>query len=296
MKKQMIFPLLSAFFCIFVSACRQDETRPQPQGTAMRFAVTHPEQATRATDTGFEAGDKMGLYVAQAGSVPEIGGQLVNNEALTLQSDGQWSAARTLYWDEGTYDAYAYYPHQTEISSITNLPFSVAPDQSTATEADGAMGGYEQSDLMWACSKGVVAGSEPIALQFKHIMSRLTVRLVKGEDFEGEMPTDAEVYIHNVVPQATIDLAAGVATRDMHAERKSIRARQVGETKFAAIIVPQRVPNRLPLIEVEMKGVSYLYESTFVFRQGMNHTVNLIISDTPDNIKIEIGGEIQNWN
>lgn len=38
-----------------------------------------------------------------------------------------------------------------------------------------------------------------------------------------------------------------------------------------------------------------LYESRFQFKPGTEHLVNFIISDNPDQVKIEIGGEIQNW-
>lgn len=44
-----------------------------------------------------------------------------------------------------------------------------------------------------------------------------------------------------------------------------------------------------------MKGVSYMYESKFVFKPGVEHLVNLIITNNPDNVKIEIGGEVENW-
>ena len=44
-----------------------------------------------------------------------------------------------------------------------------------------------------------------------------------------------------------------------------------------------------------MKGVSYLFESKFVFKPGVEHLVNLVITDNPDKVKIEIGGEIENW-
>ena len=64
---------------------------------------------------------------------------------------------------------------------------------------------------------------------------------------------------------------------------------------FSAILVPQRVENRQPLVEVVMKGVSYMYESKFVFKPGVEHLVNLIITNNPDNVKIEIGGEVENW-
>ena len=51
----------------------------------------------------------------------------------------------------------------------------------------------------------------------------------------------------------------------------------------------------MPLIEVVMDGVSYLYESTFQFKSGTEHLVNFVISGNPEQIKIEIGGEIVGW-
>lgn len=294
MKKHIISGIGFALALLALVACA-DDNEPQykdARHTPMTFEVTHPSQ-TRATATSFEGGDRIGLYVAQADAPLEIGGNLVNNEALTYNGS-RWTAAHTLYWDEGTYNAYAYYPYIQGVSSIDDQPFSVATDQSTAKTAT-ALGGYEASDLLFATSKGIKASASPINLTFKHIMSKLKIRLVKGEDFEGEMPTTAQVYIHNTVPTATIDLQAGMATRYVKGTQQTITAHQDDDYVFSAILVPQRVENRLPLVEVVMKGVSYMYESKFVFKPGVEHLVNLIITNNPDNVKIEIGGEVENW-
>ena len=294
MKKHIISGIGFALALLALVACA-DDNEPQykdARHTPMTFEVTHPSQ-TRATTTSFEGGDRIGLYVAQADAPLEIGGNLVNNEALTYNGS-RWTAAHTLYWDEGTYNAYAYYPYIQGVSSIDDQPFSVATDQSTAKTAT-ALGGYEASDLLFATSKGIKASASPINLTFKHIMSKLKIRLVKGEDFEGEMPTTAQVYIHNTVPTATIDLQAGVATRYVKGTQQTITAHQDDDYVFSAILVPQRVENRQPLVEVVMKGVSYMYESKFVFKPGVEHLVNLIITNNPDNVKIEIGGEVENW-
>lgn len=294
MKKHIISGIGFALALLALVACA-DDNEPQykdARHTPMTFEVTHPSQ-TRATATNFEGGDRIGLYVAQADAPLEIGGNLVNNEALTYNGS-RWAAAHTLYWDDGTYNAYAYYPYIQGVSSIDDQPFSVATDQSTAKTAT-ALGGYEASDLLFATSKGIKASASPINLTFKHIMSKLKIRLVKGEDFEGEMPTTAQVYIHNTVPTATIDLQAGMATRYVKGTQQTITAHQDDDYVFSAILVPQRVENRQPLVEVVMKGVSYMYESKFVFKPGVEHLVNLIITNNPDNVKIEIGGEVENW-
>ncbi len=127
-------------------------------------------------------------------------------------------------------------------------------------------------------------------------MSKLSIRLIKGEDYEGEIPETATIYIHNTVTEASIDLMAGVATKALRGVRKSVTARQDSRTSYSAIIVPQRLENRVPLIEVVMNGVSFLYESKFLFKPGIHHIVNLVIDKNPEQIKIEIGGEITDWN
>lgn len=294
MKKHFISSIAFVMAILGLAACSDDgeQQYKDARHTPMTFTVTHPSQ-TRATATDFENGDRIGLYVAQADAPLEIGGNLVNNEALT-RNGSSWTAARTLYWDDGTYNAYAYYPYMQGVSSISDQPFSVSTDQSTAKTAT-ALGGYEASDLLFATTKGIKASASPINLTFKHIMSKIKIRLIKGEDFEGEMPATADVYIHNTVPTATVDLQAGVATRYVKGTRQTIKAQQEGAYSYSAIVVPQRIDNRQPLVEVVMKGVSYLFESKFVFKPGVEHLVNLVITDNPDKVKIEIGGEIENW-
>lgn len=285
---------LCAVAVALLTACADDDA-PQykdAKSTPMTFVADHPSMV-RATDSNFETGDRIGLYVSAAGAPLEIGGNLVNNEALTFDGS-QWKAARTLYWDEGTYNAYDYYPYIKDVSSVEDQLFSVSVDQSTVRTST-SLGGYEASDLLFATSKGVRASDEPVQLAFRHIMSKITIRLVKGEDFEGEMPKNATVYVHNTVTEATIDLQAGVATRHAKAPRQTITAHHDGDNLYSAIVVPQRIENRMPFIEVIMNNMSYLYESKFLFKPGMEHFVNLIIPNNPNSTKIEIGGGIKNW-
>ena len=277
-----------------LASCSNDDSTEAPKSakdTPMTFDVIHPSQ-TRATATEFENGDKIGVYIAKADAPLEIGGNTLNNVPLTLTS-GTWTPSQNLYWDEGTYNAYAYYPYMS-VTSIEDQPVSVATDQSKGA-TDGEKSAYEASDLLYAQAKGLTASTSPVTLSFRHIMSKLTIRLVKGEDFEGDMPTDAEIYIHNTVPTATLDISAGIVTRDVKGKTSTIKARQESDFQFGAIIVPQRLDNRVPLVEVIMKGVSYLFESKFLFKPGVDHLVNLVITDNPEQVKIEVGGEVENW-
>ena len=51
------------------------------------------------------------------------------------------------------------------------------------------------------------------------------------------------------------------------------------------------------LLEVVVNNVSYLQEDTFQFKVG-RHTLSLIINSNPDQVPVDIGGEIvggRNW-
>ena len=165
-----------------LAACTDDRNEPTAIGnngkTEMKFTLSHPSQ-TRATDTSFEQGDAVGLYVAEASAPLEIAGNIVNNERLVF-SGTKWVADHKLYWDNGSYNVYAYYPQMPHVSSVTDLPFQVSTDQTVAggQEPDG----YEASDLLYSSALGVAASADPVNLMFSHIMSKLSIRLIKGEE------------------------------------------------------------------------------------------------------------------
>lgn len=304
--KPTIHTIYTACICLLSSmamvSCGQEETagsKETGRNDVMQFRIAHPSQqqtapASRATETDFETNDRIGLFVCGENEPLQVGGNYVNNASLTYNGTA-WTPARPIYWNDGSYDVYAYYPFSSPILSTDEMEFRVAADQSTAGTAD-AVGGYEASDFLWASAKKQTAGNDAVALKFKHCMSKLTVRLIKGEDYEGdELPQDAEVFIHNTVPNATIDLAAGIATKTLYGTEATLKAKAAGNNRYTAIVVPQRITNRCPLVEVVMKGVSYLMESAFVFKPGMHHIVSLTITKNPEQVKIEIGGEIENW-
>ncbi|WP_270487319.1 fimbrillin family protein [Butyricimonas synergistica] len=279
------------FLCLS-AGCSNSDRETVPDDLFVTFDVVHPALA-RATSTTFEAGDQVGVFLTERDAPLEVSGNYVNNELLTY-SGSTWESARNIYWNDGTYDVFGYYPYVSPLTSVDDMPFEVASDQ-TIEGNENALGAYEASDFLWAKAKAVTAGEGAVKLVFAHRMSKLNVRLVKGDDYEGELPEEAEVYVHNTVPSATIDLSVGVVTRNPYATARTIRAKKTGVQQYSAIVVPQRMDNSKPLVEVVMKGVAYLVESRFVFKPGIQHTITVVISKNPEQVKIEIGGEIENW-
>ncbi len=283
--------------CLIAMMSCQKMTNEAPlyEEGQMRFEMNHP--ATKATATEFEQGDKIGLYVTSYEETPvplQISGNWANNIAA-VKTGKDWVTAKKIFWSEGRMDVYAYYPYMT-ITSVDEQPFSVALDQN-AEGVDGALGGYEASDFLWAKTEAAVASDESVALSFQHRLTKFVIKLVKGPDYQGVLPIESELYIHNVVPTATIDFATGAVTKDMFGEPATIKARRVDDETFEAIIVPQRVDSRRPFIEYIANGVSYLIEDTFQFKAGKQHTLSLTINSNPDQVSVEIGGAVVGgWN
>lgn len=290
--KFLIAVLPMSVIALCMTSCQSDENELcGGNEKVMKFEFAFPGEKTgaktRATDTSFEKADRVGVFVTGNKQTVESAGNYVTNVALDF--DGiKWNSSIPLYWNEGVYDAYAYFPYKETIIDVMDMPVTIATEQNLGT-------GYADSDFLWASKKGITASDGVVNLQFSHRMSLMMIELVKGDGYEGGLPDNAEVYIHNTMTDGTVDLNAGVVTKDKHATAKTIHARSLGNHRYAAIIMPQRLDNRVPLVEVVSYGVSYLYESKFIFRQGIQHNVQLKLSKNPDELKIQIGGEIVTW-
>ncbi len=284
-----------ATLALVIAGCENSDNIPIVEDGVMQIEVLHPS-ATRATETSFENGDVIGLYATEYSgdfAAPlQISGNWANNVATTF--DGKsWTPAKKIFWSENKMDVYGYYPYMTPTSIDEHL-WSVQLDQSTP-ETAVALSGYEASDFLWGKATSVSQTDGDVQLEFKHCCSKLVVKLVKGADYSGVLPTESELYIHSTVPTATVDFVNGAVVKDIYGEMKTIKARRVDDGTFEAVIIPQRMETRRPFIEYIANGVSYLYEGTFVFKAGKLHTLELTINSNPDQIEVEVGGNVDNW-
>ena len=87
---------------IIIAGCNKVEVPEAVLDGAMHFNVSHP--ATKATETAFEAGDKMGVYItAYEGEKPlalQLGGNFKNNNPVTF--DGKKWTADPVLWSRAT--------------------------------------------------------------------------------------------------------------------------------------------------------------------------------------------------
>ena len=254
---------------------------------------------TRAAGTSFEIGDKMGLYAVEYNGDEvaslQVAGNFINNEALTCNGSA-WVGARTLYWSDKPCDFYGIYPYQ-EPATVSEYLFDLPTDQNSP-ETDDALSGYEAADLLWAKATKVSRGDGAVQLQFKHMMSRVVVKIERGEKYEGELPEDITVHLYNTVTTAEVDFTHGSLQRYAHGEKETITMKQLSGDTFAAIVVPQNIERRTPLVEITMEGIAYLLNYSMSFRPGYQHTITVTLNSSPEQEKIEISidGSIEDWN
>lgn len=253
----------------------------------IRFECALP--STKATAESFEIGDKVSVwaveYAAEEAPELQLGGNFLNNELLTYNGSA-WTPSRKVYWSEKPCDFYAVYPC-IRPNSVESYVFEIQADQN-APETDGALGGYEASDLLFAKAENVSRADGKVRLQFKHMMSKCVVNVIKGDKFEGEFPEDIAVHIYNTVTTADLNLANGSVEKYALGNKKTITMKKLASDKFEAVVIPQNIERRTPLIEISMGGIAYLMEYSLSFKPGYQHTINLTVNTSPDQEKFEI--------
>ena len=286
-----------AISLIAIFSCNKQS--PDFSDSQISFVLSLPCE-TRATSSSFETGDEVSLYAVEydgLNSMPlQVGGNWFNNEKLTY--DGSvWNSARALYWSNVACDFYAFYPYQASIGTMERYSFSLATDQNSP-RSSSELGGYEASDLMYASATNVSRSAGSVNLTFRHIMSKLVVSVNKGEQFEGEIPNNIVAHVYNTVTDCHVNWLEGSVEKDLFGSKKTLTMKKINNSQFEAILVPQYIEKRTPLIELTMDGIAYLLETSISFRPGYTHTIIVTLNTSPDQeqIEISIDPEASPWN
>lgn len=243
---------------------------------------------TRASDTGFADGDKIGIYVVdyngdQPGELLSVGNRADNLRFTYDESNRTWTPDHEIYYkDKHTkIDIYGYYPfHSEAIEDVSSVDFEVQKDQST--EGNGSvLGGYEQSDFLWGASLGNSPSDRTINLQLSHRLASARVTLQEGTGFEsGEWGTlEKSVMIQNAQRKATINLKSGeVVVKDEGSTTGTIAYKRGND--WRCIVLPQTIDAGEAIICVTVGGISYYLrkEEAFTYVAGKLHNFTLTVN------------------
>lgn len=262
---------------------------PEPEPTEVVSTVVqfipHLQAMTRATDTKFENGDRIGVFaVESSGSdnraiISDYGNYAQNTP---YQYDGNRfipsSTGIELKDDVKIYYT-AVYPYQQNCKN--SFDFSVKSDQSDETN-------YSQSDL---CTASTGATNEKVVdLQFSHRLSRIIVNL----SGTGWSSSDITVKLKNVMTKTNVNLndMQFVAT----GTKSDIICAPNGTLSYKVIFPPQSIGQGEKLFVITMNGADYTLDTPSMqeFRSGKSYEYTLNM-DANHEI-VEFTGEINPWN
>jgi hypothetical protein len=241
---------------------------------------------TRATDTGYETNDKIGLYVVNfengSSATMKQTGNHVDNMCFTYS--GTWTPATPIYWSDSTTksDFYAYYPYAT-ITSLTAQPFTVKNDQSTEVN-------YKASEFLWGKTIGVSPTEQAVTITTNHLFCCALIKVAAGNGFTTEAlaASTITVKLNNIKTGATINLSTGVATATGDAQTVTPLKTSDG---YKVLVVPQTVSGG-NLITINVDGTDYNLKKDFTFNAGKLDTFTVVVSKTSNGINVGIGS----WN
>ena len=251
-------------------------TTPETDKLPINISTT----LTRATDSAFEAGDKVGIFVVNEPNALATSGNHVDNMGFTYTTT--WTPDTPIYWLDQTTkaDFYCYYPY-AEAANTAAHAFATKADQSS-------LANYKASEFLWGKTTGVAPTEEAVNITTNHTFSNALVILKPGDGFTEESLAAAtkSVKICGVKTNATIDLATGVATANGNATEVTP---YLENGQYRALIVPQTTAEGA-LIVVTVDGVDYTLTRSMTFKANKQHKFTVTLNKVSNGVNVGIGG------
>ena len=216
-----------------LAGCCADREKGRPEETKLPVKVSILSE--NIFGTGFEKGDKAGLFVVNGlggVSVPE---SLSFNLPVTFGIGGKWNTEVPMYYsfpEEAVtfYCVYPYFPYEDEAKDAKALHINVNTNQRMYQD-------YRVSDIRWGKSESAVHSGSIIEIDAKHIVSRLRVVLEAGTGWDSVDIMDASVILCGFYVGGSLDVESGTVINENISDE--INAYNEGDAVFSAFLLPQ---------------------------------------------------------
>lgn len=264
----------------FISCGENGSLIPEPTPPPVeRIPINISTSITRATDSAFEAGDKVGIFVVNEPNTLAASGNYVDNMGFTYS--GQWAPDEEIFWKDQTTkaDFYCYYPYAESVNTKAHT-FATKADQST-------LANYKASEFLWGKLGAVAPTEEAVKITTNHIFSNVVVILKPGNGFTAESLASANksVKICGVKTNATIDLSTGVATANGNTTDVTP---YLDGTQYRALIVPQSTAEGALLV-VTVDGTDYILSRAMTFMPNKQHKFTVTPHMFSNGLNVDIG-------
>ena len=271
--------LLVTVFAAMISCSESLENTPATPETD-KLPINISTTLTRATDSAYEAGDKVGIFVVNEPNTLVASGNHVDNMGFTYSTT--WTPDTPIYWlDKSTKaDFYCYYPYAENVSTTAHT-FATKANQSQLAD-------YKASEFLWGKTAGIAPTEEAVNITTNHTFSNALVILKPGDGFtEASLAAATKsVKICGIKTGATIDLTTGVASATGNATEVTP---YLDGAQYRALIVPQTTAEGA-LIVVTVDGVDYTLTRSMTFKANKQHKFTVTLNKVSNGVNVGIGG------
>lgn len=289
MKKMTKFFALALLAGAMVS-CSTEDTAPSVQNDKVAVQFTGGISVnTRAAGVAWADGDKIGIFMTEAGKTLSADVIKEGVDNVCYQTDGSKSfspisGGKTVYFPiDGDVDFYSYYP-QTTVNDY-KVALNVADQKS-----------QEAIDFMYAKTTGCNKATPQVVLEFKHQLSNLILNVQAGNGLTQDELKDMTVTIKDQNTTATYNLVDGTISDEgnpanimMKATEESNKSKQ-----YEAILLPTTTKTRQLVFDLN-NG----YDAPFVWTMETDLKSGTLYNYTTVKLTrtgVDITGTIEAWN
>ena len=284
MKLNVLILALPAFFAVFlIAGCSGDKEIPaEPERIPLRIST---EMRTRASDSGYEKSDVVGIYVVnlEDGTAAELKNSGNHLDNMDFTFDGtEWKAGKEVYWKDETTpaDFYCYYPYRNGVTDVSAVPFGIVTDQSTVEK-------YKSGELLWGRAEGAAPSENPVQIMTNHALSKLVISVLPGKGYDDASlaQESISVTVCGLRTGCSLDLRTGKVTET--GSVGEITPLKDGNV-WKALVVPQKVTD-VELVKLNVGGIPYSLVQTAVFESGMQYSCSIKVNRLGEGVNIGIG-------
>lgn len=229
---------------------------------------------TKATDTAFEEGDGIGLFITTGSDA------FISNARFEFKN-GSFSSDVEHKWYEDRQlvsNVFAYYPYNKSIS-LENYSITIPRDQNIDRL-------YKSADLLLA-STTATPNDEIIRLNFHHAFSKLDISVVNNTNIGIE-----DLVFDNITITGTVDIIN--QTIKVSEELSSVSSHYDGNGHYSMILLPQVAKPQLIIQFDDYSEITYNLDSEVRFTSGKRYKAEVVI-DSKTDISLKILSDIQDW-
>lgn len=285
--------ILFAAGVLAMAACSSND--PEVQGSAGEIRLyTEVSAPTRAADNPvalqdaqFAENTDISVIVTDKGNLSTT---LVQYSPTTYRADGSGGLMpmNTQYYPASgnNVEVCAYHPAGAPDA------FAVAADQQATDD-------YRASDLMWAQLPSINKNTNPDerVLTFRHLCSKILVRLIKGNGVTDEEIAAAAITLtgdnennNKLIMGGTFGTDNGVLTPDPDVTGAITIATDAGITAHAAVVIPQDMDGKKIIVALGGGEQSFTIPAT-TFEPGKKYAYTITVNKG----ELVVSATIEDW-